>query len=635
MNHAKAKIWAKIGDWYAQSRRWINEPPVDGSATISPDSAKACEPNIWEIKYTVGDTPLNVGAHISVEIQLTWKIDLGRVFYVKHLMLPGEASSGYGVCVEAIASRDGVETEIEISDMGRFSVLDVVITDGSLQKGDWIKIILGGAEGSKMRAQKYVQRAIFTMGVDMEGNGEYRRVDPFPAVQVRGSWAAGLRVVAPSTVEANQLFDIAVMPIDSYGHNPASDYAGKVTILPSSEALQTPGECEFGESPVSVLKDVKATGKGVFRVTAVDKENALIGRSNPIASGFSDEGHIYFGDIHGQVYESIGTGTTDEYYQWGRDVERLDFCATANHYGGRYDATPDIWNRVVHTSNRYYQPGKFVTFVSYEWGGRGGHRNVYYRGSNGELFPGFMAESNSIEKLWELLDGKDAITIPHHPKYCGRTNWEPRNDRMQRLVEICSMWGISEIGGVHSVQYALGRGHRLGFIAGTDTHFGLPGHGSHGINEGRGLAAVYAKELTRTAIFDGLRDRHCYATTGDRILLNFRVNDLRMGEETTISSHDKPRRISVKAEGTAPITKVEIIRNNQVIYTHAKKDLSAEFQWEDNESLAQIALSPTYEGDTPFVFYYCRLTQENGQIAWSSPVWFLASAIHNCGKGDL
>jgi hypothetical protein len=206
---------------------------------------------------------------------------------------------------------------------------------------------------------------------------------------------------------------------------------------------------------------------------------------------------------------------------------------------------------------------------------------------------------------------------------------------MQRLVEICSMWGISEIGGVHSVQYALARGHRLGFIAGTDTHFGLPGHGSHGINEGRGLAAVYAKELTRTAIFDALRDRHCYATTGDRILLNFRVNDLRMGEETTISLHDKPRRISVKAEGTALITKVEIIRNNQVIYTHAKKDLSAEFQWEDNESLAQIALSPTYEGDTPFVFYYCRLTQENGQIAWSSPVWFLASAIHNCGEGDL
>jgi hypothetical protein len=195
---------------------------------------------------------------------------------------------------------------------------------------------------------------------------------------------------------------------------------------------------------------------------------------------------------------------------------------------------------------------------------------------------------------------------------------------MQRLVEICSLWGISESGGVHSVQYALSRGHRLGFIGGTDTHFGQPGHGSHGVNEGRGLAAVYAGELTRPAIFDALRDRHCYATTGDRVLLNFRVNDARMGEEVEIPV-DMPRKIAVRAEGTGIIEKVEIIRNNQVVYTYAERVLSAEFEWEDDTPLSQIAIPPAYEGDVPFVFYYCRLTQENRQMAWSSPVWFLLS----------
>ena len=630
-DQVKAKVWAKLADWYAQSRRWIREAPVDGIAAISPDSAKACEPNTWVVIYTVGDTPLNAGAHLSVEIPLAWKIDLGRVFSVKHLMLPGEATSGYGVLVEVATSRDSVKTDVVISDLSRFDVVDVAITEGALQKGDWVKIILGGTESSKMRAQKYAQRAVFTMGVDVEGNGVYRRVNPFPTVQVVGSWAAALRVVASSTVEPNVPFEIAVMPIDSYSHNPASDYAGKVSLLTPGEGLQMPQECEFERSPIVVLKDVKATSKGVFRVTAIDRENALIGRSNPIGSGFSDEGHIYFGDIHGQVYESIGTGTTEEYYQWGRDVERLDFCATANHYGGRYDATPDIWDRVVHTGNRYYQPGEFVTFVSFEWGGsRVGHRNVYYRGSKGDLFPGFVEESNSLEKLWKLLEGKDALTIPHHPKYCGRTDWKLRNNEMQRLVEICSMWGISESGGIHSVQYALSRGHRLGFIGGTDTHFGQPGHGSYGVNEGRGLAAVYAGKLTREAIFDALRDRHCYATTGDRILLSFKVNDVRMGKEVKISSlskdaNDRPRRVAVKAEGTALIKKIEVVRNNEVVYTHKKRDLSAEFQWEDNVPLAQIALSPTYMGDVPFVFYYCRLTQENGQMAWSSPVWFFLS----------
>jgi len=618
----KAKMWTKLPDWYAQSRRWIKEPPVDGDATISPNYAKACEPNTWEVTYTVGDTPLRAGAHLSVEIPLSWKIDLGRVFAVKHLVLPGEVSSGYGVLVEAATSKENAKTDVAISDLSRFSVVDVAITEGSLQKGDWVKIILGGAESSKMRAQKYAQRAVFTMGVDFQGDGIYRRVEPFPAVQVAGSWAAGLRVIAPSTVEPGVPFEMAVMPVDSYNHNPASDYAGRVSLLSSDESLRIPDNMEFDGSPVVVLKDVQTTEKGVYRITAIDSENALIGRSNPIGAGFSDKGHIYFGDIHGQVYESIGTGTTEEYYQWGRDIERLDFCATANHYGGRYDATPDIWNRVVHTSNRYYEPGRFVTFVSFEWaGGRVGHRNVYYRGSEGDLFPGFVEESNSLEKLWKLLEGRDALTIPHHPKYCGRTDWSLRNDSLQWLVEICSMWGISESGGVHSVQYALSKGHRIGFIGGTDTHFGQPGHGSHGINEGRGLAAVYARELKREVIFDALRDRRCYATTGDRILLDFRANGAFMGQEVRLPSGES-RMVSVKAEGTAPIEKVEIIRNGGVVYTHKKRNLSVEFQWEDRKPLPELAIPPVYEGDTPFVFYYCRLTQENGQMAWSSPIWF-------------
>ena len=627
MQSNQARVWSNLADWYAQSRRWIRAAPVDGNASISPDFAKACEPNTWEITYVVGNTPLSAGAHISVEIPLSWKIDLGRIFSVKHLMLPGEASAGYGVLVEAAASRDDVKTDVAISDLSRFSVVDVAIAEGALQEGDWVKIILGGTESSKMRAQKYAQRAIFTLGVDVSGNGTYRRVPEFPSVSVVGGFAAGLRVVAPATVEPDKPFEIDVMPIDSYNHNPASEYNAQVSLMSSSKSLWVPSKCRFAPEGPSIvaLKDIKATGRGVFRVTAMDEENALIGRSNPIGAGFSDEGHIYFGDIHGQVYESIGTGTTEEYYQWGRDVERLDFCATANHYGGRYDPTPDIWNRVVHISNRYYQPGKFVTFISFEWGsGHVGHRNVYYKGSEGDLFPAFVEESNSLEKLWKLLEGRDVLTIPHHPKYCGRADWTLRNDDLQRLVEICSMWGISESGGIHSVQYALSKGHRLGFIGGTDTHFGQPGHGSHGVNEGRGLAAVYAGELTRPAIFDALRDRHCYATTGDRILLNFRVNDARMGEEVEIPE-GMPRKIAVRAEGTGPIEKVEIIRNNQVVYTYAERGLSAEFEWEDGAPFSQIAMSPAYEGDVPFVFYYCRLTQENGQMAWSSPVWFLLS----------
>jgi hypothetical protein len=616
----KAKRWDRIADWYSQSRRWKDQKPVDGRAWIEPDHAKACEPKTWEIIYQVGDTPLKPGAHISVEISPEWKMDLGRIYPSPHLAIAGSLASGYGAPVEAKTSRDDVEVDLAISEPSRFSIVDVAITSGTLQKGDVIKIILGGSDGSKMRAQKYAQKAVFTMGVDISGNGEYRRVSQFPAVSVSGSWASALRVIAPATITPGELFDVTIMPIDSYAHNPASGYTGQVELKASNEALELPSTHKFTQKTISHIKG-RAESKGVYRVTAVDMENALIGRSNPIGAGFSHNDNIYFGDIHGQVYESIGTGTSDEYFQWGRDVERLDFCALANHYGGRYNATPDVWNIVLDTTNKYNQPGKFATIIGYEWGGRPGHRNVYFRGNKAPLYLGFEEKSNSLDKLWELLDGGDVLTIPHHSKYCTPTDWTLRNDKMQRLVEICSQWGISESGGSHSVQHALSKGHRLGFIGGTDTHFGQPGHGAHGVNEGRGLAAVYAHKLTREAIFDALRERHCYATTGDRILLEFKLNSLIMGQEADYSGEYRVREISVKAEGTTRITNAEIIRNNEVVYSHSGKGLSVNFDWEDKEPLENIAFKPSYDGDAPFIYYYCRLTQENQQMAWSSPVW--------------
>jgi hypothetical protein len=33
-----------------------------------------------------------------------------------------------------------------------------------------------------------------------------------------------------------------------------------------------------------------------------------------------------------QMWHSVGTGTTNEFFKWGRDAAGLDFCAPANHY---------------------------------------------------------------------------------------------------------------------------------------------------------------------------------------------------------------------------------------------------------------------------------------------------------------
>ena len=111
-------------------------------------------------------------------------------------------------------------------------------------------------------------------------------------------------------------------------------------------------------------------------------------------------------------------------------------------------------------------------------------------------------------------------------------------------------------------------GHRLGFVGGTDSHYGLANQGSYHVNDGNGLACVVAPELTREAIWQALYDRRCYATTGDRILLDFTIDGKPMGSDNPADLRSVgPRHVRMRAAGTASFTRVEVIRNNQVVFS--------------------------------------------------------------------
>ena len=81
-----------------------------------------------------------------------------------------------------------------------------------------------------------------------------------------------------------------------------------------------------------------------------------------------------------------------------------------------------VWEHVVDAANRHYQPGKFTTFIAYEWtptpNGANLHRNVIFRGATAPaLFTSI--DSKDPEDLWSFLErgrsqGFDAIAIPHN-----------------------------------------------------------------------------------------------------------------------------------------------------------------------------------------------------------------------------
>lgn len=233
------------------------------------------------------------------------------------------------------------------------------------------------------------------------------------------------------------------------------------------------------------------------------------------------------------------------------------------------------WAEVQQASCAGYQPGRFVTFPGYEWQGDGtsGDHNVYYLEEGRPIFG-----VQTIGELYDCLRGQDALAIPHHTAYRpgvrGR-DWSVLDEDISPFCEIFSVHGCSEtdeewIGlrrnthmgpgvGAGTWQAALDRGRHVGAVCSTDSWGGMPGR------YGDGLMACLAEELTRESLWQAFKARRVYGVTGDRILLDFTVNEAPMG---SIIQAAGPRMVRVSVRGSDALDRIEILRNARVIATH-------------------------------------------------------------------
>jgi hypothetical protein len=381
-----------------------------------------------------------------------------------------------------------------------------------------------------------------------------------------------------------------------------------------NELIMTPDGKGVSDIPGIVFGD-----EGTYTINAVSEDGRIEGQSNPInCMKELPEYKLYWGEIHTHTALSDGRGVPDKAYIYARDVANLDFAAIADH--AHFDFTDAAWEETKKAAQDFNDPGRFVTIPGFEWTRAWDHRNVYYLDDDQPVFRDDDPKSDTPQKLWQCLEGREAIVIPHHNLFCGA--WEDHNPKFERAVEIYSMWGLSEYMGNPlwtlefkrrgiSVQEMLETGAKLGFVAGQDNHDGRPGataseSASLNLSYRGGIVAVWARELTREAIFEAIRERRTYGTTGERIIADFRVNGHLMGEEIEI---DSPPEIQVKVFGTAEIEKVEIIRNGEVIHTHTGASSIEKFSYTDN------AIGETDN------YYYVRVTQEDGNMLWASPVF--------------
>lgn len=299
----------------------------------------------------------------------------------------------------------------------------------------------------------------------------------------------------------------------------------------------------------------------------------------------------FFGDLHNHNHVGYALGSLDRSFEIARN--HLDFYAFTPHaywpdvvdYDGKithkwkngFHIARARWPEVVQLARDFDSPGEFVTILGYE-------RHGTEEGDYHILFPDLQGDYELIEDLAALQSfarQRGCLLIPHHPaNRLGHRGFDPTkmDSTVSPVLEIHSEWGCAEHdrapfpykrhteGGrwtKHTLQYYLNQGYRLGVVASTDDHLGYPG----GYREG--LAAIKATELTRDALFDSLRNRRCYAVSGDRIELDFHLNEQMMGQELPFTDE---RELKVKVQGWDEIDRIEVLKNGRVIHRNFPVD---------------------------------------------------------------
>jgi len=481
-------------------------------------------------------------------------------------------------------------------------------------------------------------------GGDVWAEGNAQRIVAASTMHILGGDTDHLRVYGPATVRPASPFALLIRPEDKVG-NLSPHALGPIVVSLKGEPL--PANIAIIPGSTCLRATVSLPAEGIHRLAVRETGAGLQAVSNPVRCSATGQ-PVYWGMIHGHTEMSDGTGCIDDYFRQLREEVLLDFAASSDH-DHLFETSDAFWAVTRRAVKRWNQPPEFVAFLGYEWAkwrrNGDGDRNVYYLEDDRPMYRSDNGEFPSPPQLFEALRGshEKALVIVHHPAHGGNfCDWKDHSPEHERLVEIFQTRGSYECppedgntvperpGKVAPfatgyVRNALALGWRVGFTAGGDDHAGHWGTEFRFGPYKQGLMSVEADERTRPAIFEAMRNRRTVATTGSRMLLTYTLNGHPLGSELSLKGDPElasARKLAVEFHGTSPAAQIDILRNNKVVHCrpgNGQPDLCV--TWQDDEPIGNTWMPPAKFCSHPFTFYYVRVTQTDGEIAWASPVW--------------
>lgn len=631
-----------------------------------PNIAHAGEVNTWKFVYTPSSN-LPKGTRLRFDLQskgrdIDWEIPTANLKKTKNVIY-GLLDKGKVLQAHEVDNPESVTPYFDFSlpaELKAGQNFTVVVGSPKLTAANMV------ANGTK--AQNFSQRRrAFNLFIDPSGKGKFGEPEAYN-LDIKGNELKTIRILAPSFVVKNKRFDIILRFEDEFGN--LTSVAPEDTLIELSyEHLRENLNWKLfvPETGFIALPNLYFNEQGIYTIQLLNTATKEIFRSSPIKCFAANTKHVYWGMLHGESERYDSTESIESYLRHFRDDKAFNYVGTSP-FESAEETSNDAWKLLNQNVSDLNEDDRFVTLLGFQWEGSPGSegiRHILYAKDNRPIPRKKDSKNNTLKKLYKTFTPKEIVSIPTFTMAKGyEFNFDEFDPEVERVVEIYNTWGSSEMtkkegnplpisssdkSGVQetadgSVQKALLRGCRFGFVAG-----GLDDRGPYsGFYEGGqqqyapGMTAIISQEHNRQALIDALYNRSCYATTGERIILGIEISGIAMGKEA--NTGEKPgllfnRHIAGYVAGTTDLTKVEIIRNGKVLTTFQPKGYSMEFTYDDLQPLAKVVID-NKDKKPPFVYYYLRVTQADGHMAWSSPIWIdhlpgktvLKSSVKSSGK---
>lgn len=403
---------------------------------------------------------------------------------------------------------------------------------GYLRPGETIEITLGDtSQGSPglLMSTFYEGGRVFRMMADVQATGNFI---PLPDTRLEFTVGAGPLhrhvAVLPTRRRPGEAFCLGLKAEDLWG-NPTAQGPTRFTVESSIPVEGLPETIDFApDSGAMRIEPLRVAGEGLLTIRLTSRESQTV-EAGPLQIRAGKQAH-YWGDLHGQTGETVGTNSIEHYFDFARNKAFLDVTA---HQANDFQIKPAFWEKLNALTAKLNEPGTFTVLAGYEWSGNtavGGDHNVFFREEGARIYRCSHAlvdeqddldtDAHTLTDLYKKLHAEpvDAVMYAHVGGRYANIFYD-HDPKLEAAVEVHSAWGSFEW--VLTDGFPLRR--RVGVVANSDGHKGRPGAsypGASFFGAYGGLTCFLMEENSRDAVFEAIRRRHTYGTSGPRVAID-------------------------------------------------------------------------------------------------------------------